>query len=67
LLIIPSSGLVSIAGMSARSEMADQFHYEAAYKVLICREHKLAVKGLARHLKDAHDLRSKVERQPINR
>jgi hypothetical protein len=45
--------------------MDDELYYDPEYKVLICRKHKLAVKGLDWHLKDAHGLRSKKERQPI--
>jgi len=33
--------------------------------VLICKKHKQAVKGLERHLKDAHGLRKRKERQPL--
>jgi hypothetical protein len=33
--------------------------------VLICREHKQAVKGLDRHLKDAYGLKTKKKRQLI--
>jgi hypothetical protein len=43
----------------------DDFEYIPEYKVLICRKHKYAVKGLDRHLKDAHGLRKKGDRQPI--
>jgi hypothetical protein len=46
-------------------ETADDFHYEAEYKVLICKIHKRAVKHLDGHLRDAHDLRKKKERQPL--
>ena len=42
-----------------------EFHYDEHYKVLICTYHGLAVIGLDRHLKDAHDLRKKRERQPF--
>ena len=40
-----------------------EFHYNEHYKVLICMYHGLAVIGLDRHLKDAHNLRKKKERQ----
>jgi hypothetical protein len=33
--------------------------------VLICKTHKQAIKSLDRHLRDAHDLRKKKERQPL--
>jgi hypothetical protein len=33
--------------------------------MLICREHKQAVKGLDRHLKDAYGLKTKKEQQAI--
>jgi len=45
--------------------MDDKFYYNAEYQVLFCREHQQGVKGLERHLKDAHGLRKKKERQPI--
>jgi hypothetical protein len=41
----------------------NDFYYEAEYKVLICKKHKQAVKGLERHLKDVHRLRKRKERQ----
>jgi hypothetical protein len=41
----------------------DDFYYKAEYKVLICKKHKQAVKGLERHLKDAHRLRKRKERR----
>ncbi|KAH7383393.1 hypothetical protein BKA64DRAFT_158943 [Cadophora sp. MPI-SDFR-AT-0126] len=43
----------------------DDFEYNSDYQVLICKEHRQAVKGLKRHLKDAHGLRAKMEQQPI--
>ena len=43
----------------------DDFHYDADYKILICKKHKKAVKGLDRHLKDAHGLRKRKDRQPL--
>lgn len=43
----------------------DIFYYEANYKVLICKHHGLAVVGLNGHLKDAHNLRKKKDRQPF--
>lgn len=42
-----------------------EFHYDAHYRVLICKYHGLAVVGVDGHLKDAHGLRKKRERQPI--
>ena len=42
-----------------------EFYYDAYYKVLICKYHGVAVVGLNGHLKDAHNLRRKDERQPI--
>jgi hypothetical protein len=41
------------------------FQYEADYKVLICKAHQQAVKGLDTHLRDAHGLSTIKERQPI--
>jgi superfamily II DNA or RNA helicase len=42
-----------------------EFHYNALYKVLMCKYHGQGIIGLDRHLKDAHNLRTKRERQPI--
>lgn len=43
----------------------DMFYYDANYKVLICKYHGQGVVGLEGHLKDAHNLRKKEERQPF--
>ena len=43
----------------------DDFYYKTEYKVLIYKIYKRAVKSLDRHLKDAHNLRKKKERQPL--
>jgi hypothetical protein len=43
----------------------NNFEYNLEYKVLICREHKQAVKGLDQYLKDAYGLKTKKERQLI--
>lgn len=60
-------GLTRISGTKAAtlSTTVDDFYYKAEYKVLICTTHKRAVKSLDRHLRDAHDLRKKKERQPL--
>ena len=51
---------------AAASTLANpEFHYDAQYRVLICKYHGLAVIGLDRHLKDKHNLRTKRERQPF--
>jgi hypothetical protein len=42
----------------------DDFYYEPNYKVLICKKHKRAVKGLDTHLREAHGL-TKKERRPL--
>ena len=42
----------------------DDFYYEPNYKVLICKKHKRAVKGLDTHLREAHRL-TKKERRPL--
>jgi hypothetical protein len=42
-----------------------KFHYDTNYKVLICEYYRVAVVGLNGHLKDAHNLYRKDERQPI--
>jgi hypothetical protein len=54
-------------GTKAATQFAttDDFYYKAKYKVLICKKHKQAVKGLERHLKDAYGLRKRKERQPL--
>jgi hypothetical protein len=52
--------LVSEAATRVATTTND-FHYESEYKVLICKVHKKAVKGLERHLKDAHGLRRRKE------
>ena len=52
-----------ILGSRAATRL-DEFYYEAEYKVLICRMHKRAVRGLVTHLRDAHGLKKK-ERQPF--
>ncbi|KFY96398.1 hypothetical protein V500_02459 [Pseudogymnoascus sp. VKM F-4518 (FW-2643)] len=43
----------------------DDFQYLAEYGIIICKTHKRAVKGLDRHLNDAHEIRTQKERQPI--
>jgi superfamily II DNA or RNA helicase len=42
-----------------------EFHYQAEYKVLICKFHGLGVVGLESHLRDKHGLRTKKECRPI--
>lgn len=42
-----------------------EFHYDIHYQVLICKYHGLAIVRLDGHLKDAHGLQKKKERQPI--
>jgi hypothetical protein len=42
-----------------------EFHYQAEYKVLICKLHGLGIVGLESHLRDKHGLRTKKERRPI--
>lgn len=42
-----------------------EFYYDTEYQVLVCKYHGLAVVGLDGHLRDAHGLRKKKERQPI--
>jgi hypothetical protein len=37
-------------------------HYNAEYKVLICREHRYAVRGLYAHLQQQHAVATKVQR-----
>jgi hypothetical protein len=46
-------------GAGTQALIDDEFHYEPDYQVLICRHHKQAVKGLKRHLEDAHGLKKK--------
>lgn len=43
----------------------DDFFYDPEFKLLICKKHKSGIKGLDRHLKDAHGLRKKKERQSL--
>ena len=42
----------------------EPFSYEPQYKVLICKKHQHAVRGLETHLRKAHGL-NKIERAPI--
>jgi hypothetical protein len=58
-----ATDLMSEAETSASAN--PEFHYDAHYKVLICKDHGVAVVGLNCHLKDAHNLRRKKERRPI--
>ena len=43
----------------------NDFYYNPDYQVLICRQHKQAIKGLNVHLREAHGLRKEKERQPL--
>jgi hypothetical protein len=43
--------------------ITNDFYYKAEYKVLICKKHKQAIKGLERHLKDIYRLKKRKERQ----
>ena len=60
-------GLTRISGTEAATlpTTVDDFYYETEYKVLICKIYKRVVKSLDRHLRDAHNLRKKKERQPL--
>jgi hypothetical protein len=53
----------SVSEAETRTVDNPEFHYNEHYKVLICKYHGLAVVGLDWHLKDAHNLRAKRERQ----
>jgi hypothetical protein len=55
----------NVFGAETEALANPKFHYEADYKVLICKYHGLGIVGLNGHLKDAHNLRKKKERQPI--
>jgi hypothetical protein len=48
---------------ATRVATTDDFYYKAKYKVLICKTHKQALRGLDTHLKDAYRLRKWKERQ----
>jgi hypothetical protein len=45
----------------------DDFYYEPNYKVLICKKHKQAVKGLDTHLREVHRLTKKERRLLVDR
>ena len=49
----------------AEIRLDDTFHYDADYKVLICKYHGQGVVGFERHLKDAHNIRNKRDRLPF--
>ncbi len=57
--------LTRISGTEAATLSVYHFYYDAHYKIVICKKHKKAVKGLDRHRKDAHGLRKRKERQPL--
>jgi hypothetical protein len=59
--------LTRISGTEAATlpTTVDDFYYETEYKVLIYKIYKRVVKSLDRHLRDAHNLRKKKERQPL--
>jgi hypothetical protein len=43
----------------------DDFEYNSDYQVLFYKRYKIGIKSLEGHLKDAHSLRARKERQPI--
>lgn len=56
---------VSLTHVTTETKFSNVFHYDAEYKVLICKIHKRAVRGLSKHLNDAHGIRTQKERRPF--
>lgn len=56
---------VSLTHVTTETRFSNVFHYEAEYKVLICKIHKRAMRGLNKHLHDAHGIIKLKDRQPF--
>jgi uncharacterized C2H2 Zn-finger protein len=56
-------GTTHVTEVTIPATFDDIFHYEPNYKVLICKLHREAIKGLEGHLKRSHGLK-KADRQP---